>query len=121
MHAAAMHPHIGASFGTEFNPQLYKQSMLALYDAATKLPCFRVCFLLFFKYRSHHFDSWLIMCLVCQRDPRVFFMDANIKDIMSLNPYVLESLSGKKKNADESRERRKSRKDPGVIGERANT
>ncbi len=41
-HAAALHPHIAASFGTEFNPQLYKQSMLVLTDVCRRLPCFRV-------------------------------------------------------------------------------
>lgn len=39
MHAAALHPHIAASFGTEFNPQLYKQSMHVLLDTAQKIPC----------------------------------------------------------------------------------
>ncbi len=64
MHAAALHPHIAASFGTEFNPHLYKQSMLVLLDTAKQFPCFR-------------------------GDPRVFFMDTNIKDFANMNPCVL--------------------------------
>jgi hypothetical protein len=54
IHAAALHPHIAGAFGMEFNPQLYKQSMLALQECALTLDCFL-------------------------EQPRVFFMDSNIK------------------------------------------
>ena len=51
------------SFGTEFNPQLYKQSMLALVECAQAIP-------------------------MLKESPRVFFMDQNIKDMTSLEPFT---------------------------------
>eukprot|EP00039_Didymoeca_costata_P013910 m.218001 g.218001 ORF g.218001 m.218001 type:complete len:749 (+) comp15897_c0_seq4:426-2672(+) len=65
MHAAALHPHVKAAFGTEYNPQLYKQSMLALLDCC-KTPGSE--------------------CLL--ENPRVFFMDSNIKDFNTMNPFT---------------------------------
>lgn len=63
MHAAALKPGIAGSFGTEFNPQLYKQSMLTLVECAELI--------------THLKES-----------PRVFFMDQNIKGITSLVPFT---------------------------------
>jgi hypothetical protein len=50
MHAATLHPHIAASFGTEFNPQLYKQSMHVLLESYTKIPCLQVWNFLLFSF-----------------------------------------------------------------------
>ena len=63
MHAAALQPPVAGAFGTEFNPQLYKQSMLALVECTQSITCF-------------------------QKTPRTFFLDANIKDLTSLNPFT---------------------------------
>ena len=62
-HISALHPHVASvrllllvsfvlstskcspniqSFGTEFNPQLYKQSMIILRDLAKQYPCYLV-------------------------------------------------------------------------------
>eukprot|EP00042_Codosiga_hollandica_P044738 m.446107 g.446107 ORF g.446107 m.446107 type:complete len:725 (+) comp56864_c0_seq10:31-2205(+) len=62
LHVAALHPHIKHSFGTEFNPELYKQSMRILAEVADAIPCFK-------------------------EQPRVYFMDANIRDLNSMNPF----------------------------------
>eukprot|EP00045_Choanoeca_perplexa_P014204 m.165793 g.165793 ORF g.165793 m.165793 type:complete len:768 (+) comp16605_c0_seq2:52-2355(+) len=63
LHAAALVPPIKASIGTEFNPQLYKQSMLALAELVQ-------------------------VCPQLARRPSVLFMDQNIKDLHSFNPFT---------------------------------
>lgn len=60
-HTALLQPPVGQTFGTEFNPELYHQSMLVLRELADRVPLLR-------------------------STPRVFLMDSNIKDIVSLNP-----------------------------------
>ena len=52
-----------APTGTEFNPALYKQSMLALADCDRQVKSL-------------------------QEKPRVFFMDANIKHFSTLCPFT---------------------------------
>ncbi|EGD72899.1 hypothetical protein PTSG_04628 [Salpingoeca rosetta] len=62
-HAAALTPPVKASVGTEYNPHLYKQSMLVLRELAQEDP------------------SYLA-------NPRVFFMDRNIRDLSSIVPFT---------------------------------
>ena len=64
MHAAALHPRIAGSMGTEFSPYLYRQSMLALSECTMDVECFTM------------------------EHPRVFFLDSNIKSFKSLNPFT---------------------------------
>jgi hypothetical protein len=61
--------------GTEFNPHLYKSSMLALQDVTEKIPCFLVSY-----------SASTAKTLTVQTRPRVFFMDSNIKDLSSMQP-----------------------------------
>lgn len=84
------------SFGTEFNPQLYKQAMLALRDCSEKWACIKVCAeaAAMGKTPAPPPPPYaILLVLSLQSDPRVFFMDANIKDLSSLNPFVCGGLS----------------------------
>jgi hypothetical protein len=63
IHAALLRPHIAAAFGTEFNPALYKQSMLALAECDSQIKSL-------------------------QEKPRIFFLDANIKHFATLCPFT---------------------------------
>eukprot|EP00038_Savillea_parva_P028924 m.67783 g.67783 ORF g.67783 m.67783 type:complete len:1010 (+) comp8468_c0_seq2:201-3230(+) len=63
IHAALLDPPVAGAVGTEFNPELYKQSMLALRECTQSVKGL-------------------------EESSRVFFMDANIKDFMSLNPFT---------------------------------
>ena len=67
------------SFGTEYNPELYKQSMRILTEVSEEIACFKVDLVLVLNYtHSKHM----------QTNPRTFFMDANIRDFNVLNPLV---------------------------------
>lgn len=64
LHAAALRPRIAGAMGTEFSPYLYRQSMLALSECTLEVEYFTM------------------------EQPRIFFLDSNIKSFKSLNPFT---------------------------------